>query len=120
MRPTLSEERAQFSEHVRRILEDVCIGVAAMPVAAGVRLTLPTAVLLPGVARVVVAVAVELDREAVGGPAAVDALGARGLVRDRSRQAGFAQERQEAVLQFTEGDGDVAVQDGAQGFRDAG
>ena len=60
----------------RGILEDVAVGVAAELVAARSRLALPAAILLPGVARAVEAVAVDLDRDAVLGPAAVDAAAA--------------------------------------------
>ena len=62
------------------VLEDVAVGVAAELVASGSGLALATAVLLPGVTGVVVAVAVELDRQAVLGPAAVDAPSARRAV----------------------------------------
>jgi hypothetical protein len=58
------------------LLEDVAVGVAAEVVASRVRLTLTPAVPFPGVAGAVVAVAIELDGEAVCGPAAVDAAGA--------------------------------------------
>jgi hypothetical protein len=55
---------------------DVVVGVAAVLVAAGVGLAFALAVLFPGVAAVVVAVAVELDGQVSVGPAAVDAVGA--------------------------------------------
>jgi hypothetical protein len=61
----------QLGERGLRLLVDVAPGVAAEFVAAGAGLAFAAAVLLPGVAGVVVAVAVELDRQPVGGPAGV-------------------------------------------------
>ena len=61
-----------------------------------------------------VAVAVQLDGEAVLGPAAVDAFGAGGAVGDGEGEVVFFEEREEALLELAEGDGDVAAQDGAQ------
>jgi hypothetical protein len=57
--------------------------VAEQAIPAAVSLALAETVLLPRAAAVVEAVAVELDREAFVGPAAVDSVGAGGLVRDR-------------------------------------
>ena len=74
------EEPGQLGEHERRALEHVAVGVAAVLVAAGVGFALAPAVLFPGVAGAVVAVAVELDGEPVVGPAAVDAVAAGGAV----------------------------------------
>ncbi len=51
---------------------DVAVGQAPEVVAACARLALPATIELPGMARAVVAVAVELDGETVLGPAAVD------------------------------------------------
>jgi len=61
------QQRAQLGHHERRPLEDVAAGAAPELVAAGARLALATAVLLPGVAGVVVAIAVELDGQRASG-----------------------------------------------------
>ena len=91
-----------------------------MVVAAGVGLAFAVAVVLPGVAGAVVAVAVELDGQAVGRPAAVDAVAAGGLVGLGERQAVGAQQGEEASFERAEGDVDVAPDDPAQGARSAG
>jgi hypothetical protein len=95
----------QLGEHQRRGFEHVAVRVAAVLVPAGVGVALAATVVLSGLAGVVEALAIELDGEVVGGPAAVD-VGA-GLcppVRPRDRQRVLAQPLQEAVLQRTEGD----------------
>jgi hypothetical protein len=69
------------------MFEDVAVRVAAELVAAGVCFPLPAAVLLPGVARTVVTVAVELDGQVVLGPAAVDAAPAGGAVGLRQHES---------------------------------
>ena len=81
------EQPPQLGEHWRRALEDVAIGVTAELVAASVSLPFTAAVLLPGVARAVVAVAVELDGEVEVGPTAVDPAAARHAIRPRKREA---------------------------------
>jgi hypothetical protein len=58
------------------MFEDIAVGVAAELVTASAGFSFAMAVLLPGVARVVVAVAVELHRQALPGPAAVYAASA--------------------------------------------
>src|SRR3954466_16051998 len=58
-----TEQLAQFGEHLLRLFADVSVGVAAELVAASPRRPPALVVLLPGVARVVEAVAVELDGE---------------------------------------------------------
>jgi hypothetical protein len=63
----------ELPEHVPWILEDVAVGVATELVATRASLPLAAAVLLPGVARSVEPVAVELDGQSTFGPAAVDA-----------------------------------------------
>ena len=68
-----------------------------MVVAAGVGLAFAVAVVLPGVAGAVVAVAVELDGQAVVGPAAVDAVAAGGLVGLGQRQAVLFEQGEEAL-----------------------
>jgi hypothetical protein len=60
------------------------------------------------------AVAVELDGEALAGPAAVDEARARGTVRLRQRETLGAQEPQELTFQDAEGDGLGAGEDAAQ------
>src|SRR3954470_9172796 len=81
------QEPAELGEHLLGVLEDVAVGVAAVLVSAGVGLALAPAVLLPGMAGVVEAVAVELDREVVLGPAAVDAAAGGDLVGLRAGEA---------------------------------
>ena len=70
--------------------------------------------LLPAVARVVKPEAVELDGEAVAGPAAVHALGARTLVRLWKRKASGAQVGQEGALEVAQSDGLVPAKDPPQ------
>src|SRR5205823_10113494 len=53
-------------------------------------------------ARVVVAIADELDRKGVLGPAAVDVAPAGGAVGHRQRQTGRSQELDEQALEFAE------------------
>src|SRR5205823_6255774 len=67
-----SEQPAQLSQHLIRIFEDLTPAVAGVCVLSGVGLALAFAVLLPRISRVVELVAVELDRERVVGPAAID------------------------------------------------
>ena len=74
---------------------------------AGEPLTTP--ILLPGVAGAVVAVAVELDRQPVLGPAAVDPLPAGRAVGHRKRQSGAPEAFEEARLEPAERHVDVAV-----------
>ena len=64
------QQISELGEHESRLLADVAVGVAAEIVAAGVRLALAPAVLLPRVPGAVELVAVELDRQAELGPAA--------------------------------------------------
>src|SRR5215213_11499715 len=72
----LDEQMGQLAQHLLRLLEDVAVRVTAELVAARPCVAFAPPVLLPGVARVVVAVAVELDRQAPFRPAAVDAVSA--------------------------------------------
>src|SRR4051794_26908863 len=66
------QQREKLSEHRAGRLRDIAPRVAAELVAARVGLALALAVPLPRVARVVEAVAVELDSQPVVRPAAVD------------------------------------------------
>jgi hypothetical protein len=59
----------------------------------------------------VVAVAVDLDREAVRGPAGVDPAAAGGAVGLREREPCCLEPGEEAALQRAEGDVDVAAED---------
>lgn len=97
-------------EHRGRLAQ-VRLGEAQERVAPLARLPFPQPILLPAVAGVVEGLAVELDREPVLGPAAVDALGAGGPVGDGAGQAGFLKPLQEPLLEAAEGDGSVAVHD---------
>src|SRR3954452_9883412 len=78
-----ADDRPQFADERARIVEDVGPGEAAEVVATGARLPLPLAVLLPRMPARVVAVAVELDRQAAARPATVDETAAVRLVRLR-------------------------------------
>jgi hypothetical protein len=71
------EKGLELRQHEARLLEHVAVGVAAELVATGPRLALAVAILLPGVARMVVAIAVELDGQSVLRPAAVHAAASR-------------------------------------------
>jgi len=73
------------------------------------RLPFPEPILLPAVPGVVERVTVELDREPVLGPTAVDALGAGGAVGDGAGQPGLLEPLEEPLLEAAEGDGRVAV-----------
>ena len=75
-----AEQGAQLGEHELRVLDDVLVGVAAELVASGAGLAFAAAVLFPGVAGVVVAVAVELDGQAPFGLPAVHVSAAGRLV----------------------------------------
>lgn len=90
---------------------------AAELVASGPGLALATAVELPRVARGVVAVAVELDGEAMGGPAAVDASAVGATIGFRQREAGLTQDGEESALEGRQGDVRVAVEDAAKVLR---
>jgi hypothetical protein len=65
----------------------------------------------------VVAVAVDLDGEALGGPAAVDPPSAGGAVGLGQRELGGFEPRQEPSLERAERDVDVAAENAAQGRR---
>src|SRR6266511_533577 len=108
------DQPAQLLKHQPRILEDVAVGVAAKLVAAGARLALTAAVLLPGVARVVVAVAVQLDRQPPLGPAAVHPPPTGGAVGLRKCEAGLPHQLQEPLLELAQDDARLAAQDPAQ------
>jgi hypothetical protein len=99
--------------------EYVAVGVAPELVAARAGLALAAAVLLPGVARLVVAVAVELDRQALLRPAAVDPPPTGQAVGLWQHEPGVAQPLEKARFERTEGHADVAVQDPPQ-LRGAG
>ena len=113
------QELPQLGEHRGGIFEDVAVRKAAELVAPGMGLALAAAVLLPGVAGAMESLGVELDGELVVRPAAVDIVRARGLVRDRQRQALLAQQGAEAALELTEQDGRVTFEDGQEALRGA-
>src|SRR5439155_9114365 len=77
-------------------------------------------ILLPGVAGVVVGVAVELDGQAELGPAAVDVAASRRPVRARERQAFGFEELEEAGFEVAEGHAGVTEEDGSQPCRAGG
>src|SRR5215218_7999526 len=66
------EQPAKVGKHLLRLFVYVPPGIAAEFVAAGAGLALPLAILLPDVTSAVVAVAVQLDREVMLRPTAVD------------------------------------------------
>src|SRR5207249_9728247 len=111
---TPSQKLVQLSQQVARVLGDVVPRVASKLVAAGASLALAAAVLLPGVARVVKAVAVELDGQSMLGPAAIDPPPASGAVGLRQRQPGVLQKLEEASLELAQHDVDIAARDAAQ------
>ena len=104
------EENAQLVEHLARVFEHVAVRVATELVASRAGFALASAILLPGVARTVVAVAVELDGQTLLGPAAVDAASTCDAVGLRERKALGPEHAEEAPLKRAEGDVDVAVQ----------
>src|SRR5439155_7116316 len=110
----------ELTEHRRGVVEHVVAGVAAEVVAPRVRLALAPAILLPGVAGVVVGVAVELDGQAELRPAAVDAALAGDAVGVRERQAVLAEQLEEAVLEVAQGHAGVTEEDGAELCRAGG
>ena len=96
------------------MFEDVAPGVAAEFVAAGPGFALTAAVLLPGVAGVVVAIAVELDGQPMLGPPAVDTVRAGRAVGARQHPPQLAQMLEEPRFQLAERDMHVAAHDGAE------
>src|SRR4051812_13297638 len=108
---TSRQELAQLGDDECWVVVDVVVGVAAELVAAGAGLALTPAVLLPGVAGVVVGVAVELDGQAVFGPAAVDVAPARGPVGLGQRQPCRSQQGEEGALELAERDAGLAPED---------
>ena len=110
----LQGEDSQLVQHQPRVLEDVAVGVAAELVAACARLSLATAVLLPRVAGMVVAIAVELHGQSLLGPAAVDPASAGGAVRLGQGKSVRSQQVEEAPLQRAEGDVRVAAENAAK------
>src|SRR4051794_22062808 len=90
------EDGAQLAECRPRMLHHVAPGVAAELVATGICLPLPVAVLFPGVSASVIAVAVQLDRELLLRPAAVDKAAAGRAIGFGKRQVALAQEPDEA------------------------
>src|SRR5918992_1767531 len=108
------EKHAQFVEHPVGSLEDVVVSEAAKLVASRPGFPLSAAVELPGVAGAVVAVAVELDGQALLGPAAVDSVAARFPVGVRERQARLLQALEEGAFEGTEGDALVAAEHPSQ------
>src|SRR4051794_124733 len=99
---------------------DIVPGVAAKLVAAGVRLALAPAVLLPGVPGAVKAVAVELDRQLVGSPAAVDQATACQAIGFWQWQARFSHQLQELMLELAEREAGLAADQLAQLSRPSG
>ena len=82
----LEEELFQLPLQPGFFVDDITERQPAELLSACVSLALASAILLPGVARGVVAVAVELDREVVVGPVAIDPPAAFDLVRLREWQ----------------------------------
>jgi hypothetical protein len=96
------------------VLDYVPVRVAPELVAAGAGLPLAATVLLPGMAGVVVAVAVDLDGQTLLGPTAVHSPSAGRPVGLRERESRCAQVSEEASLELAQRDANVAVQDPAQ------
>jgi hypothetical protein len=68
------------------VFEDVVVCVAAELVTPSPSFAFATAIALPGMARAVILVAVELDGQSVVGPVAVNAPPSNGVVRVRQDQ----------------------------------
>src|SRR4051812_16268921 len=110
-RRSSGEQPAKLSEHELRLLEHVAVGVGAELVTARVGLAGAALILLPGVAQAVVDVAVELDRDPLVRPAAVDPPPARHAVGLRQRQAAGLQQLPEGLLELAEAHVRVTAQD---------
>jgi hypothetical protein len=94
----------QLSQHQGLVLGHVVVGVAPELATSRPRQALPATVLLPRVAGVVVAVAVELHGEAVVGSAAVDVAAVGDPIGDREGQPLGLEEGQEGSLEVAEPD----------------
>jgi len=79
-----------------------------------VGLALAAPVQLPSVASVVVAVAVQLNRQPVLGPAAIDVVAAGLLVRFREREPSLFELGKESALEVAQGDLRIASEDRPQ------
>jgi hypothetical protein len=113
------QESAKVGEHRRRVLLDVAPGVAAELITARPRLTLALAVPLPGVTGVVVAEAVQLDRETMGRPAAVDVSAVHAPVHPGLGKAGGSEALEKTSFEPTQGHWDVSPEDAPE-FAGAG
>ena len=94
----------ELTQHLGRILRTSLLGVAAKVISTRPSLPLAMTVLLPRVARVVEPVAVELDRQSVLGPAAVDSVAPGRAVGDgegEARVARSSKKRASSLLRVT-------------------
>src|SRR3954469_23855381 len=113
-RTACGEQTAEVALRSARPLHDVRPRVALEPVPACSCRALALAIPLPRVARVVKAVAVELNVYAEVGPAAVDAPAACHTVRLGQGKPGLAQQHQKGPLELAERHGCISAHDRAQ------
>ena len=110
------EDLRQPSDEGQRLLGELPPGHAQHPPARGAELRVPQPVLLEGSPRRVVAVAVDLDREALLAPRAVHQMVPEAHVQLGSGQSRRPHEREEALLRFRAREGRIllALQQRAQ------
>jgi hypothetical protein len=110
-RPQLgnAEESLQFADHGSRVIEDVHGGVPPELISPCSRLPLSEPILVPGMVRVVEAIAVQLDGEPILRPPAVDPMAAGHSIRDREWEASLFEPPQKRSLQSAESDPDFTV-----------
>src|SRR5436305_11426505 len=108
------KERSKFGQDVLGGFGDIAVREAAIVVTPLPRATLALVIALPGVARVVVLVAVELDGELVVGPPTIDPVPIHMAIGGGKRQAGLAQQAEECALEHAQCDSNVTAENFAQ------
>ena len=93
-----TEESAEIGEHRLRFFRDIEPGEPPELVTPGAGIAFALAVLLPSVTGAVVAVAVQLDREAMLRPATVDVAAIDAPIDLWMRKAGRAKADEESIL----------------------
>ena len=109
--PTRCKELAELGQHVAGVLDHIAPCEDAELVSALPSLTFPLMIRFPGVARVVVAVAVEFCCELLIRPPAVDISSVGGAVHVRQWQPGFDEPARKGLLQQAEDNQGGAAQD---------
>lgn len=112
--PDSGEQSPQLPDHLTRIFEDIAVGAATKVVSAGVGLSLPAAIQLPCVARLVAAIIVELYRQLKQWPPAIDVPTSCRPIRLRKRKAELFQELEKPLLESTQRDLHIAPEDPTQ------